>query len=289
MKRLFPALLILASTLHGAHAQELPDIRDVAADLTVPEMVEEAPAPGKRVRAVTAGWEDTAVHHALYLPPDWTPQARLPVLVELPGNGRYQNAYGDTSDGMVSGCRLGYGISGGRGMIWVCAPLVEVTPEGGKQNAVKWWGSREESKRYLAATVREVCAKHGGDAERVVLCGFSRGSIGCHFIGLDDDEIAGLWRALICHSHYDGVNVKWPYRGADRVSALTRLKRLGDRPERISHEGSTREIETYLSGTGVTGLRTFVPLPYRNHTSDWVLRPIPERSRLRDWLAGVLK
>ena len=290
LPRFFMAMLagFLALPLHS-QAQELPDITSVAPDLTVPEMIVATPAAGRRVRTVTTGWTGTAVHHALYLPPDWTPQAKLPVIVELPGNGRYQNAYGDTCDGSVAGCRLGYGISGGRGMIWVSAPLVEITPEGVKQNAVKWWGNVEESKRYLTATVKEVCAQFGGDAERVVLCGFSRGSIGCHYLGLNDDAISGLWRALICHSHFDGVIEKWPYRGADRNSALERLKRLGDRPLWISHEGSTAGIEAYLRGTGVAGKWTFAALPYRNHTSDWVLRPIPERSQLRAWLEEALK
>lgn len=285
--------LLLLCFLHGtpkpARAADLPDIATVPPDLTVPSIQNGAPAAGKRVRAVTAGWEGTGVRHALWLPPDWTPSSRLPVIVELPGNGGYLNRYGDACDGSVEGCKLGYGISGGRGLIWVSAPFVEVAPDGARRNAVKWWGDPAESRRYLVATVREVCARWGGDADRVVLAGFSRGSIGCHFIGLRDDEVAGLWRALICHSHYDGVIEKWPYPGADRSSALARLKRLGNRPEWVSHEGGTGQTEAYLRGTGVAGRWTFVPLPFRNHTDTWVLRPIPERERLRAWLAEALK
>ena len=70
---------------------------------------------------------------------------------------------------------------------------------------------------------------------------------------------------------------------------MTRLKRLGARPEWISHERSTTGIETYLRGTGFTGQWTLVPMPFRNHTSDWLLRPLPERARLRAWLADALK
>jgi hypothetical protein len=273
----------------GMRAAELPDIRTVAADLTVPVVVAGQPGPGKRVTAVTTGWAETAVHHAVYLPPDWTASAKLPVLVELAGNGGYRNRFGDECDGSVEGCRLGYGMSGGRGMIWVCVPFVEVSPAGVKRNAVKWWGDVEESKRYLAATVHEVCERFGGDAGRVVLCGFSRGSIGCNFIGLHDDAIAGLWRAFVCHSHYDGVIEKWPYAGADRATALTRLRRLGGRPQWISHEGGTGATEPYLRGTGVTGRWTFAALPFRNHTDAWVLRPLPVRQELRTWLAEALK
>jgi hypothetical protein len=269
--------------------QELPDVTSVAADLEVPVMVFGAPEAGKRVRAVTPGWEGTEVHHALWLPPEWTRASKWPVVVELAGNGGYKNKYGDVCDGSVAGRRLGYGMSGGRGMIWVSAPFVEVAGDGAKRNAEKWWGDVEETKRYLKATVAEVCAQFGGDPERVVLAGFSRGSIGCHYIGLHDEEMAGLWRAFVCHSHFDGVIEKWPYPGADRGSALERLKRLGNRPEWISHEGGTGQTEAYLKDTGVQGEWTFMAMPYRNHTDAWVLRPIPERARLRAWLAEALK
>jgi hypothetical protein len=269
--------------------QELPDVTSVAADLEVPVMVMDAPEAGKRVRAVTTGWEGTEVHHSLWLPPEWTATTRWPVVVELAGNGGYKNKYGDACDGSVAGCRLGYGMSGGRGMIWVSAPFVEVAGDGAKRNAEKWWGDVEETKRYLRATVAEVCAQFGGDPERVVLAGFSRGSIGCHYIGLHDEEMSRLWRAFVCHSHFDGVIEKWPYPEADRGSALERLKRLGNRPEWISHEGGTGQTEAYLKDTGVQGAWTFVAMPYRNHTDAWVLRPIPERARLWAWLAEALK
>jgi hypothetical protein len=39
---------------------------------------------------------------------------------------------------------------------------------------------------------------------------------------------------------------------------------------------------------GVPGRFTFVDLPYRNHTDVWVLRDIPERRRLRQWVRDVL-
>lgn len=289
MRKWGTGLVVAGVVAAGLPAQERPDVASVAADLEVPGMVEAAAGAGKRVKAVTTGWEGTEVHHALWLPPEWAPGVKLPVVVEMAGNGGYKNKYGDVCDGSVAGCRLGYGMSGGHGMIWVCVPFVEVAGDGTKRNAVKWWGDVEETKHYLKATVAEVCAQFGGDSARVVLAGFSRGSIGCHYIGLHDEEVAGLWRAMVCHSHFDGVTEKWPYPRADRASALERLKRLGNRPEWVSHEGGTGQTEAYLKGTGVTGHWTFVAMPFRNHTDAWVLRPIPERDRLRAWLAEALK
>lgn len=277
---LFPGLL-------AAQTNALPDLRTVPADLTIPAVSEGPAEAGKRVRQTLAGWEGTAVHHLLYLPTDWKPGVTLPVFVEYAGNGGYKNAFGDVSEGTVEGSRLGYGVSGGRGMLWLCLPFVEQT-EAGPRNATKWWGDVAETKRYCLAAVRDVCARYGGDARRVVLGGFSRGSIACNYIGLHDDEIASLWRAFVCHSHYDGVREKWPYGGADRAAALIRLARLKGRPQFISHEGTTQETETYLRGTGLVGDWTFVPLPFRNHSDAWVLRDLPERKRLRDWLTNHL-
>jgi hypothetical protein len=277
--RVFAAVVTTASAL--------PDLSSVPADLVVPAARPAAVAPGVRAVQTTAGWGNTAVYHTLWLPTDWVPGKKFPVLVEYAGNGGYRNAYGDVSDGTVEGSRLGYGISGGRGFIWLCLPFVEAD-EAGKRNAVKWWGDVAETKRYCLATVRDVCARFGGDEHAIVSCGFSRGAIAANFLGLHDDEIARVWRAFICHSHYDGVSERWPYAGADRASALVRLRRLGDRPQWISHEGSTRATQDWLRATGVGGRWTFFDLPFRNHSADWVLRDLPARREVRAWLAAVL-
>lgn len=137
-------------------------------------------------------------------------------------------------------------------------------------------------------TVREVCARQGGDASRVVLCGFSRGAIGCNFIGLHDDEIAPLWRAFFCHSHYDGVKA-WPYAESDEAAALQRLRRLGGREQWISHEGSVEPTRQFIERSGVQAPLTFVAIPYANHSAAWVLRDLPERRKARDWLDRVTR
>ncbi len=278
--------LVTALLSSASGAAELPDLATVPPDLVVPEVVVRTPQAGRRVRQTTAGWEDTAVYHALYLPTDWRPGARYPVIVEYAGNGGYKNTFGDVSDGTVDGSRLGYGLTAGKGAIWICLPFVE-EDVAGKRNATKWWGDVEETKRYCRATVNAVCAAFGGDSRRVVLAGFSRGAIACNFIGLHDDTMASLWCAFFCHSHYDGVKETWPYAGADRSSAAVRLRRLNDRPQWICHEVSVGPTQDYLRGTGVTGAFTFQTLNFHNHSDQWVLRDIPERRAARRWLDNV--
>src|SRR3546814_10667370 len=103
-------------------------------------------------------------------------------------------------------------------------PYVEIK-NGYKGNAIKWWGDIEETKRYLISTLDFLHANYGADKDCVILAGFSRGSIGCNYIGLHDDEIAPLWKAFFCYSHYDGLYQNGNYAYADRLSALQDRKR----------------------------------------------------------------
>jgi len=91
-----------------------------------------------------------------------------------------------------------------------------------------------------------------------------------------------------CYSHYDGVLQYWPYAGADRASALTRLHRLAGRPQFICQEGSGEATRTYLESTGVNGDFRFVETGFRNHNDGWWLRPSPTRELAREWLRRVL-
>jgi len=264
------------------------DLRSVPQDLHTPPMTSGKPAPGKRFKAVTTGYESTGVYNALYLPTNWKPGTLHPVIVEYPGNGPFTNRLGDFSAGTVEGCNLGYGISGGKNFIWVCLPFVAVK-DGAKSNTRTWWGDPADTVAYCKRTVREVCQHYGGDTNALILTGFSRGAIAGNYIGLRDDEIASLWRAFILHSHYDGVRTNWPYADADRASALARLKRLRGRPQFISQENSVVDIQACLDQTGVKAQVTLQALSFPNHCDDWVLRDLPERARLRAWLRDVLK
>ncbi len=249
-----------------------------AEDLVVPPVVGGEAAAGRRVAVVGEGYAGTAVHHLLYLPTDWVQGKRYPVIAEYAGN-KWKNG-----PGTVEACNLGYGISGGEGVIWICMPFVD--KEKG-QNAANWWGDVAATVAYCKAAVRQTCEEYGGDASNVFIAGFSRGAIACNFIGLHDDEIAKLWRGFICHSHYDGVR-KWEYAGSEREAAAIRLKRLGDRPQFISQETSVDATKEYLREAFPAGNFTFHAMPFAEHTDAWVLRDIPERKLLREWFRKSL-
>ena len=259
-----------------------PDIQSVEPDLTVPPLENGHPAAGRRVKRTARGYQDTAVYHALYLPADWQPSGRYPVIVEYAGN-KYTNRFGDVSTGRVDGSCLGYGITGGSGAIWVCMPYVD--SEKGENSDV-WWGDLPATIDYCEKTVAEICGVWGGDPARVILAGFSRGAIACNYIGLDNDRFAALWRGFIAYDHYDGV-IEWNYPGSDRVSAQQRLARLGNRPQFICYGPNAPSPEAYLREVCPDGDFTFQFIPFRNHNDAWVLRDIPERKILFDWYHAV--
>ena len=277
-------------------AEPRPDISSVRPDLSLPKLTRGPAGPGRRVKEILAGYEKTELYHVTWLPTDWKPGQKYPVIIELAGNGPYKSPFGDISTGRPEGSKLGYGISGGRGYIWICLPFVNGA---GTRITTRWWGTRPEydpqpTLKYIKQAVPSLCQKHHGDPARVVLAGFSRGAIACNYIGLYDDEVARLWAALIPYSHYDGVFRRWGYPGADRASALARLKRLGNRPQFICHEGqgnpatSLSATRQYLKSTGTKGRFTFQPTGFRNHNDAWALRPSAARKTLRAWLKRSL-
>lgn len=277
MKTLLVALLLLPSLLVAA---ELPDIQSVPPDLVVPALSEGTPAAGKRVRLGL---------NILYLPTDWKADTKWPVIVELAGNGGYKNKYGDVSTGLPEGSNLGYGLSGGKGFIWLCVPYLNAQ---GDQIAITWWGDKpsydpQPTLKHLRESVRSLCRDFSGDETKVVLVGFSRGAIACNYLGLHDDETSKLWRAFFAYSHYDGVH-QWPYPGSDRESALTRLQRLGNRPQFICGEGANaQQTEAYLRPLAPQADLTFLGTGFRNHNDAWTLRPCEAREKAREWLNRV--
>ena len=260
------------------------------ADLVVPPLAEGPVAAGKRVRVGAEG----EVYHVLYLPTDWESGRRWPVLVEFAGNGNYRNKFGDESLGRPEDSRLGYGLSAGKGYLWVCLPYLS---EDGKRNVITWWG---DAPRYAVTptvencvrTVEAVCRDFSGDASRVVLCGFSRGAIATHFIGLQNDRISALWCGFFAYSHFDGPR-RWPYPGSDESSAAARFARVKRRPNFVCGEGGnaeeTREWLESRYGESALASFTFRSTGFRNHNDAWILHPSPARDEARKWLADVAR
>ena len=272
-------------------AQTSPNLNDLTNQLTVPSVEEGTPEPGKRVWQRLEAYQDWKVAHAVYLPVDWKAGERYPVIFEYPGNGGFRNSLGDVSDGSVDGCRLGYGLSQGKGAIWVCLPFVDSKQ---RRHAVNWWGDADETVRYCLAAIESICEHLGGDRERMILCGFSRGAIATSYIGLRNDKIASQWCGLFAHSHFDGVR-SWPYADSDAKSAIERQRRFQGRPQWISHERVSKEMGTrptmeFLRDSKLLHDKIrFADLPYPNHSADWILKDTALAQEARRWWQECLR
>ena len=286
MKILTSGFTVLLSCLGLVvfEAEKKNNLNDIPSDIVVPKMIEGKPAAGKRVKHHWPGENNTAIHHALYLPENWNAKSKWPVIIEFAGNGGYKNNLGDVSLGTVEGCSLGYGITKGRNAIWACLPFVDSK---NKQNATNWWGDADATVEYTLRSVKNICEQYQGDAENIILAGFSRGSIACSYIGLRNTEIAKLWKGLICHSHIDGVT-QWPYKDSDKQSALLRWQRLQGRAAFISHEVSTEKAKEFLTTNKVVGNFTFMDLPFPNHSDKWVLKDLEERKKVQAWFEKLI-
>lgn len=264
-----------------------------------PETVPGAPAPGRKVAETLPAYRGTEVHHLLYLPENYDPSRRDPVLVELTGN---RWAYGN---GTVEEAHLGYSITLGRDFIWVVPPYVN---RAGTANETTWWGDAERTAAYLKELAAHLVENWQADPRRIFLCGFSRGAIGCSYIGLHDDEIARLWCGFLSHDHFDGQREwpgqEWGFPLAEyRQEAAERLKRVGGRDWYVSSNGRARSPYPEVLGTmGVAGFgnyffatvdirKRFPTIPNdwfgSAHNDCWPAFDLPESARIRYWLRRV--
>ncbi len=272
-------------------SHEPSDMRDVAPDMVGPLPTDEGAAPGRRSILTASGFESASVLHTLYLPTNHSGHQKWPILVEWTGNGPFRNDRGDVSLGQPIACQLAYGLAGSHGAICLSLPFLSGD---GKSIVTQWWGEAPTydstaTVKYMKAAIAETCEKYNGDPDRVILVGFSRGSIAVNAVGLSTDEAAGRWKAAVCFSHYDGVG-DWPFPQSDAASAVERLKRLGHKPQFIISESPTAgpalsdQAKEFIEKSGVKGDFTFATTGFLNHSDQWALRPSPARTQLREWL-----
>lgn len=243
-----------------------------------PEMTDGPASPGRFVRQQAPEFQGAVLYHGLYLPTDWRPGGKYPVIVEYPGN-----ECKGCCTGRLEECKLGFYQSGGEGFIWLVLPFVD-TAAGA--HAIQWWGDLEATVEYCRRQVARVCENYGGDAERVFITGFSRGAIACGYVGLHDDRIAALWAGFLPHSHHDGGQFT-PH------GARERLARIAARPSFITWGSDDGGKDGSLVGKAILQEMgspvEALEIPGIGHTDEWIMTDSPQRKRLRRWLAEAVK
>lgn len=214
------------------------DIRSLPEDLSRPAEFADTPGPGKVFMDQIANPKffpkgrpvspSALQGHPVYLPTNWEKGKRYPVIFEYLGN----NA------GVQSLKGFGYGLVGGRDFIWVHLPIVSAYPTTQNDVRVNWGNGSAlaNTVEYAKQAVREVCEKWGGDSNNCVLVGSSRGGVACNLIGLYDDEIASLWKAMVAGTHYFGD-------GMDITGANTALGSVDSKAVARAHIARLGKIE----------------------------------------------
>lgn len=244
--------------------------------LNVPEMIKELPAAGKRVRFQLQNDAKSSKYFALYLPTDWQAQKTYPVIFEYPGNIFY-NTKACYSTGRPESCAMGYGITQGQGSIWVSLPFINETTHG---IAVNGFGSQEgeDTLTYALKVIDLICDQFGGDRNNLTLCGFSRGSIACGYIGLRNDTIASHWKAIIGCQHYDGS--KW--NQSNMADAVKRAPRFTGQAI-FQVDNSKEKYQPVVDATSLKVEWTFTESGLNYHSTTMFLDNRPMMIQLRNW------
>ncbi len=237
------------------------------------------PTPGAFVKVVAPEYAGKGVYHGLYLPPDWEPGRRYPVVVESPCNKT--NAF----TGKVDDARLGYHLAGCRSYIVVVFPYIQADA-----NLDFGWGDVDAAVAYWDLNLRRTLDEFGGDPGAVISTGFSRGSISTSYVGLYNDLIADHWLGFFMHSHADVVTPLTPDKGA---ASATRMGRVKGRAALLSW-GAAGDGGMANSQKGAALLASFgdpvttLAVPGVGHTDAWIIADASTRATAQDWLFATV-
>ena len=244
---------------------------DFPGRLIVPTAAEGTPAAGKRVYMTLEGWP---MRYVLYLPKDWTPEGKFPVIAEYSGNIFYfKNTY---STGKADEGDIGYGMSKGVGAIWVNLPFVS---QDRTQEQLDGFGNLDATAQYARQAIREVLEKYAGDPGAVILTGFSRGGAACGFIGLHDSEIADVWLGF--HAVGGGDGAGW--FGSEMPGAIERAGRIKGRSSFVTDGAPWQEVLARLRQP-----YTYVDSQIGAHVDTMFLDNRASTLAVRKWMTDVL-
>jgi hypothetical protein len=245
---------------------------DFPGRLVVPTVTEGLPGPGKRVYMTLAG---SRVRYVLYLPADWNPDDRFPIIAEYSGNIFYfKNTY---STGKADQGNIGYGMSKGSGAIWVNLPFISLDRT---REQLDGFGNLDATAEYARKVVHEVVEKYSGDPGAVFLTGFSRGGAACGFIGLRNKDVADVWLGF--HSVGGGDGAGW--FGSEMPGAIERGGRMKGRSSFITDGAPWQDVLARLKQPF-----TYMDSGIGAHVDTMFLDNRPSTLAVRKWMADVLR
>lgn len=242
--------------------------------LEVPIMENTSPQAGKRIWYQPKSLQGSNKYTALYLPNNWNPNEKYPVIVEFPGNIYFtENCY---STGRPESCTIGYGMSKGKNAIWISMPFVD---DMSNEISESGWGNPDHTADLTIEIIEEIINKYGGDKDRLILTGFSRGAIACGLVGLRNDKIASYWKGIHACQHYDGDG----WGGSKMEDAKERIKHF--KGAYFQTDNSNEEPKNMLMEANITS--QFVNSGLNAHSTAMFLDNRPSTIKLRNWYTAL--
>ncbi|MEX0643225.1 MAG: carboxypeptidase regulatory-like domain-containing protein [Pirellulales bacterium] len=258
-----------------------------------PPVTNEAPAAGKRVRVTNAEYAGSNVYHTLYLPTDWTPGGKYPVIIEYAPNPWAPAGV----DGSVEQTQLGFYQSGGQGFIWATMPFIDTLANPDK-NANTWWGTHpagvvgeDVAADYTKVGLIDILENYGGDPASVFVTGFSRGAIAAGQVGLRN-QLVDAWLGFLPHSHHYQLST---------INAPSSYPLLNSIAGRASFISAGDAVLDGGYGSSIVGRDALTQLGFANefrevdgagHDAFWIqddasAAGLEVRQDIRDWLADT--
>jgi hypothetical protein len=245
---------------------------DFPGRLSVPSVTEGLPYPGRRVYMTVPG---SPVRYVLFLPKDWTPDGRFPVIAEYSGNIFYfKNTY---STGKADQGDIGYGMAKGMSAIWVNLPFLSTDRN---HEQLDGFGNLDATADYARNVIHEVIEKYAGDPGAVFLTGFSRGGAAVGYIGLRNEEIADVWLGF--HAVAGGDGAGW--FGSEMPGAIERGGRMKGRSSFVTDGAPWQEVLARLRQPF-----TYMDSGLGAHVDTMFLDNRPSTLAVRKWMADVLR
>lgn len=247
--------------------------------LEVPAVEKGAPTAGRRVQYQVPNESSRGIFGALYLPVDWEKGESYPVIVEYPGNIFFnQKCY---STGRPDQCDMGYGMSEGKGAIWLSLPFIDRDRGMIVENG---FGNADDTMNLCLEAVADIMARYGGDPDNLILTGFSRGSIACGYIGLRTDEIGRLWKGIHGCQHYDGSS----WKESNMADAVERAKRFRGKAI-YQTDNSQEKYQPVVDATASDVNWTWDQSGLGFHATAMFLDDRPSTLRLRKWYRELIQ
>jgi hypothetical protein len=244
--------------------------------LLLPIIEEGLPTPGKLVRVYLDEYPEA--YYVVFLPYNFKDAEReWPMVFESPGN-----TYKEISSGFPDEIFLGYGLT--RGMDYICVGVPFIDEDG--RILRSYCREPMATVNFWLAVLEDLNEKFHIDNDRILLSGFSRGSVSTSYIGNYNDSISTKWAAYFAHSHFDGCCQTVLGSPKERINRIKTKKVLISVGENDIAKKCSKEAYERLIDDGISA--TYIEIPNLDHSPAWLLEESESAEKARRWLRDTL-